>query len=307
MIKLLIAAMLVSFSASSMAAAPMAKIAAPGFYRFMLGDFEITALSDGTVALPMNTLMINTTKEKVEKELKKSFLKSPTETTVNVYLVNTGSKLILIDVGAAGLFGPTLGKLIPNLKASGYQPEQIDEIYVTHLHNDHIGGLFTDSKISFPNAIVRADQHDLDFWLSQENMNKAPAEMKGFFQGPITTFAPYIKENKVKAFEGDTQLIEGIKAVKTHGHTAGHTVYLIESKGNKLIVIGDLIHLGAVQFQNPSVTIQYDSNSKEAATQRKRIFSEAAKEGYIVGAAHISFPGLGHLREENKKFTWLPL
>lgn len=297
---------LMLLSATAFSAAPMSKITNPGFFRFMLGDFEITALSDGNVALPMNNLLSNISKTKLEKEFTRSFLASPTETPVNAYLVNTGNKLILIDAGAAALFGPTLGKLIPSLKASGYEPSQIDEIYITHLHNDHIGGLYTDSKISFPNAIVRADQHDLDYWLSQENLIKAPKEMKGFFEGPIATFAPYMKENKVKPFEGDTQLIEGIKAVKTHGHTAGHTVYLVESKGKKLVVIGDLIHVGAVQFYNPAVTIGFDSNSKEAFSQRMKIFTEAAKEGHIVAAAHIAFPGLGHLRQEGKRFDWLP-
>ncbi len=291
----------------SLASAPMAKTQAPGFYRFMLGDFEITTLSDGTVALPMNTLMLNTTQKKVESELKKFYLDSPTETSVNTFLINTGTKLVLVDAGAASLFGPTLGKLVSNLKASGYTPDQIDEIYITHLHNDHIGGLTNDGKVTFPNAIIRADQHDLDFWLSKENMDKAPEGMKPFFQGPMNVFLPLQKANKVKPFEGDTQLIDGIKAVQTHGHTAGHTVYVVESKGKKLILIGDLIHLGAVQFAHPEVTIQYDSNTKEAAIQRKKIFESVAKEGAIVGASHLSFPGVGHIQKEGKKFIWLPL
>lgn len=305
--KILALVLFAALSANSFAAAPMAKTQAPGFYRFMLGDFEVTVLSDGTVALPMNTLMLNIKKEKVESELKKAYLDSPTETSVNTFLINTGSKLVLIDTGAAALFGPTLGKLVTNLKASGYKPEQIDEVYVTHLHNDHIGGLLAEGKIAFPNAIVRADQHDLDFWLSQANMDKAPEGMKPFFQGPMSVFAELTKAGKVKGFEADAQLVDGIKAVNTHGHTAGHTVYAVESKGKKLIIVGDLIHLGAVQFANPEVTIQYDSNTKEAAAQRKRIFTEAAKEGSIVGAAHISYPGVGHLRQDGKKFIWLPL
>lgn len=306
MINFLLTLILVSFSVSSMASAPMSKIPTPGFYRFMLGNFEVTALSDGTLAID-TALLTNTTKAKADKELKKSFLVSPVVISVNAYLVNTGSKLILIDAGAAALFGPTAGKLIANLKASGYQPEQVDEVYITHMHNDHIGGLFTNKEMTFPNAIVRADQHDLDFWLSQDNLNKAPEGMKPFFQGPIDTFASYTKANKVKPFEGDTQLVDGIKALNTHGHTVGHTTYQIESKGQKLIVIGDLIHLSPIQLADPSVTIQYDTDSKTAAVQRKKIFTDAAKDGAIVGAAHINFPGLGRLRQEGKKFIWLPI
>lgn len=289
------------------AAAPMAKIAAPGFYRFMLGDFEITALSDGTVVLPMHTLMTNVSKEKVEKGLKDAFLAGPFETSVTAYLINTGAKLVLVDTGAAGLFGPTLGKLLLNLKASGYQPEQVDEVYITHLHNDHVGGLLFQDKIAFPNAIVRVDQHDVDFWLSPANMDKAPKEMKPFFQGPTNALAPYIKANKLKTFDGAIQLIDGVKSVDTRGHTPGHSIYLVESKGQKLAIIGDLIHVAALQFENPNITIQYDGDAKEAAVKRIKAFTDAATEGYIVAATHIPFPGLGHIRKNGKKFVWFPL
>jgi glyoxylase-like metal-dependent hydrolase (beta-lactamase superfamily II) len=143
--------------APALAAAPLAKTMAPGFYRVMLGDFEVTALSDGTVALPVNKLL-NTSPAKADKSLARYHQQSPLETSVTGYLVNTGTKLVLIDTGAAGLFGPTLGKLAANLKAAGYQPEQVDEIYITHMHPDHVGGLMAGDKMAFPNATVRADK-----------------------------------------------------------------------------------------------------------------------------------------------------
>jgi glyoxylase-like metal-dependent hydrolase (beta-lactamase superfamily II) len=174
------------------AAAPMVKNSAPGYYRLMLGDFEITALSDGTVDLPVDKLLTNTTPAKVTKALAGSFEKSPLEISVNAYLVNTGSKLVLIDTGAGNLFGPTLGNLLANLKASGYTPDQVDEILITHMHPDHVGGLLTGGKIAFPNAIVRATQQDADFWLSQVNLDKAAAADKGFFQGAMASLEPYV-------------------------------------------------------------------------------------------------------------------
>ncbi|MBY0413454.1 MAG: hypothetical protein K2Q18_04785, partial [Bdellovibrionales bacterium] len=106
---------------------------------------------------------------------------------------------------------------------------------------------------------------------------------------------------------GNTALIPGISAVETNGHTPGHSVYLVESKGQKLLLVGDLIHMGAIQFPNPTVTIQFDSDSKKAMNQRLKTFTEAAKGEYIVGAAHIPFPGLGHLRQDGKKYIWFPL
>ncbi|MGZ9076297.1 MAG: MBL fold metallo-hydrolase, partial [Burkholderiaceae bacterium] len=122
------------------AAAPQLKTSAPGYYRMMLGEFEVTALSDGTVDLHMEQLLTNVTAARIRSALAKAYLKDPVEASVNAYLINTGSKLVLIDAGSGTFFGPTVGKLMANLKASGYQPEQIDEIYITHMHADHVGG-----------------------------------------------------------------------------------------------------------------------------------------------------------------------
>ena len=289
------------------AAAPFAKEQAPGVYRVMVGDFQVTALSDGTVALPVDQLLTRTTPAQVKKILARNYLQSPLETSVNGYLINTGSKLVLVDTGAASLFGPTLGKLVANLKAAGYQPEQVDEVYITHLHPDHVGGLMAGDKPAFPNATVRADQHEADFWLSQANMDKAPADAKGFFQGAMASLNPYIAAGKFKPFDGDSELLPGIRAQAARGHTAGHSLFVAESKGQKIVFWGDLMHVAAVQFENPSVTIQFDTDSKAAAAQRRKAYAEAARQGYLVAAAHLSFPGIGRLRAQGSGYVWLPV
>lgn len=289
------------------AAAPQVKTQAPGFYRVMLGDFEVTALSDGTIMLDAGKLLLDTTPVHVEEALKRDGLKSPVETSVNGFLVNTGAKLVLIDTGTNGLFGPTAGTLVENLKASGYQPEQVDEIYITHMHGDHVGGLMTGGKIAFPNATVRADQKDADYWLSKENLDKAPAAMKGFFQGAQASLNPYVAAGHFKPFSGNTDLVDGIRAVAAPGHTPGQSIYKVESKGQKLVLWGDLIHVGAVQFPEPTITIQYDSDTKAAYAARKRLFAEIEADGTLIGAAHLSFPGLGHIRADGKGYRWIPL
>jgi len=297
-----------AFEAS--AAAPQIKTSAPGYYRMMLGDFEITAVSDGTVDLKVSDLLTNTTAAKVRSALARAHLKDPVETSVTAYLINTGSKLVMIDAGAGAFFGPTLGKLIGNLKASGYQPEQVDEIYLTHLHADHVGGIVSgqpgDYRIAFPNAIVRADKRDADFWLSKANMEAAPKDAKQFFEAAMAALNPYIAANKFKPFDGNTDLTPGIKAVATHGHTPGHTIYVVESQGQRLDLWGDLMHVAAVQFSQPAVTIRFDTNAKAAAAQRKKEFAAAAKRGYWVGAAHLPFPGIGHLRSDGSGYDWTP-
>jgi len=288
------------------AEAPLAKTLPPGFYRMMLGDFEITALSDGTLPLKVETLLTNTSPAKVKKALDRWYLKDPVDTSVNVYLINTGSKLVMVDAGTGVLFGPTLGKLVGNLQASGYRPEQVDEIYITHMHADHVGGLMSGDKLTFPNATVRADKHDADYWLSQANMDAAPQNAKDFFKGAMASLNPYVAAGKFKPFDGDTELVPGVKAMASRGHTPGHTTYVVESKGAKLALWGDLMHVAAVQFAEPSVTIKFDTDPKSAAEQRKSAYADAASKGYWVAAAHLSFPGIGHLRADGKAYAWVP-
>jgi glyoxylase-like metal-dependent hydrolase (beta-lactamase superfamily II) len=300
-------AVLTSQAGSAHANAPLSKTPTPGWYRMMLGDFEVTALSDGTVALPVDKLLAGITPAKVDATLKSNYLKSPVESSVNCFLINTGTKLVLIDAGAGNLFGPTLGKMLANLKASGYQPEQVDEIYITHMHPDHVGDLAANGKMAFPNATVRAAKAEADQWLTPANKDKAPDAMKPFFDGAMSSINPYATAGKFKPIEADGELVPGIRAVSAPGHTNGHTIYEVESKGQKLVVIGDLIHVAAVQFPDPSVTIQFDTDSKKAAAARKKVFADAAKQGYFLAIAHVSFPGIGQLRTDGAGYRWLPV
>ena len=298
---------LAAAAAAASAAGPLQKGQAPGWYRITLGDFEVTALSDGTVGLPVDQLLTNTTADETKAALAQWRLPLPVETSVNGYLVNTGSKLVLIDTGAAGLFGPTLGRLVANLKASGYQPEQVDEIYITHMHADHVGGLVAEGKLAFPNATVRADKRDADFWLSKANLDAAPADAKGFFQGAQASLNPYVAAGKFKAFDGSSELVPGVRSIATYGHTPGHSIYAVESKGQKLVLWGDLMHVAAVQFAKPFVTIAFDTDAKAAAPQRAQVFADAAKDGFLVGGAHLSFPGIGRLKAQGAGYDFQPL
>jgi glyoxylase-like metal-dependent hydrolase (beta-lactamase superfamily II) len=272
-----------------------------------LGAFEVTALSDGTVDLPVDKLVNNLSPAKVKAALARSYLRAPVETSVNGYLVNTGSKLVLIDSGAAGLFGPTLGKLLANLKASGYTPEQVDEVYITHLHGDHVGGITgADGKAVFPNAVVRLDAKEAAYWLDPAALDKAQGEMKDAFKGAAMSMKPYVDTGRMKTFDGNTELVPGIRAVAAHGHTPGHTIYAVESNGQKMVVWGDLMHIAAVQFPEPQVSVNFDSDSKAAMPQRRKAYADAAKNGYFVAVAHVSFPGIGQLRADGKGYRWLP-
>jgi glyoxylase-like metal-dependent hydrolase (beta-lactamase superfamily II) len=304
---LVLALAVVCAAGTSFAKAPFARGQAPGWYRRSLGDFEVTALLDGTMALPIEKFLTNTTPARIAAALAKVYLKPPFETSFNCYLINTGTKLVLIDAGAGALLGPTLGKLVSNLKASGYQPEQVDEIYLTHMHIDHVGSLVANGKLAFPNAVLRAAKAEGEQWLSQANLDKAPEDDKEGYKGVMASVNPYVSAGKYQPFEGKTELVPGITALPTVGHTNGHTIYVVESKGQKLVLWGDLMHVAAVQFPEPGVTILADTDSKKAAAERKRAFAEAAKQGTFVGVAHVPFPGLGQLRAEGRGYRWVPV
>lgn len=288
------------------AAAPAPKTQAPGWYRMLLGDFEVTALSDGTVPLEVKKLLTNTTPTRVDVLLKRAFLADPVETSVNAYLVNTGAKLVLIDAGAGMLFGPTLGGLVTNLKAAGYQPEQVDEIYITHMHPDHVGGLVAAGAPAFPHAIVRADRRDADFWLAPATLDAAPESDKGFVRGAMASINPYVAAGRFKPFDGASELVPGIRAVPTYGHTKGHTMYVVESKDQTLAVLGDLMHVAAVQFPEPAVTIRFDTDPKMAAAERKRVYADSAARRHWLAVAHLPFPGIGHIRPDGRGYVYVP-
>jgi len=151
------------------AEAPMVKTQAPGYYRMMLGQFEVTALHDGALELDVN-LLKNARGDSLNRMLARMFVGTPKmQTAVNAYLINTGSNLVLVDAGAAKLFGPGLGHVVDNMRAAGYDPAQVDTVIVTHLHGDHIGGLNDSAgQMAFPNAAIHVPQSDNDFWMSQE-------------------------------------------------------------------------------------------------------------------------------------------
>ncbi|MDE2083036.1 MAG: MBL fold metallo-hydrolase [Burkholderiales bacterium] len=290
------------------AQAPQVRTQAPGYYRLMVGKFEITALSDGTVKLPVDQLLTHTTPAQVDRMLALDHLSPPVETSVNGFLVNTGRQLVLIDTGAAGLFGPTLGRLVANLQAAGYRPEQVDEILITHMHADHVGGLATpDGKAVFPNAIVRASQQDADYWLSEKNLQAAKPDEQGAFRNAMASLKPYVDSGRFKPFSGATDLLPGLRAVPAPGHTPGHTIYLAESEGQRIAFWGDLLHVAAVQFAQPQVTIAFDSDARQAEPSRLKNFADAARQGYLVAFAHVSFPGIGHLRAQGRGYVWQPV
>lgn len=281
----------------------------PGYYHMNLGQTQVTALYDGFIKLDPKILH-GVSADDMQSLLARVFAETDEgiQTAVNGYLLNTGSNIVLVDVGAGSCFGPTLGKIIENLRAAGYQPDQVDTVLLTHLHGDHGCGLVTASgQPAFPNATVYAAHEEAAFWLDKDIAAKAPQEAQPFFKMAQDAVAPYRANARFKTFKAGDTLVPGVIAVAEYGHTPGHTGFLISSDTHELLIWGDVVHSHAVQFAHPEVSIDFDVNPEQAIATRQRVFENAAKQRLWVAGAHLPFPGLGHVRTEQAGYAWVPL
>lgn len=263
---------------------------------------------DGTVPVDANQLLKSEHEHQVDELLKESFINNPVETSINAYLIKTNNRLILVDTGAGTLFNDSAsGNILESLGNAGYHPEQITDILLTHIHLDHSGGLTVNGKIQFPNATIHVDQKEIDFWLKHENQDKH--EPRGYTSNrpAFLTLKPYLKKGSVKTFEGASELFLGLKSVPYYGHTFGHCAFVLESNSEKMVFLGDLVHIAAVQFHAPTLANEFDFDKTKAAKQRKKIYAEASSENYLIAADHIPFPGFGRLKKSNNGYEWIPV
>jgi glyoxylase-like metal-dependent hydrolase (beta-lactamase superfamily II) len=278
----------------------------PGFYRYKLGNYEITSLSDGSVPQDLHALLKGGSQSEVNQLLTNAHLQSPVEASINAFLINTGTKIILVDTGAGGFFGPGYGgKLIERLKNIGYGADQITDILITHVHTDHTGGLVKDGQAAFPNATIYIGKADLDFFLNVKNQNGANGYDKAYFQQATAALTPYVKLGHISPISGSKLLFPGVNAMPTPGHTPGHYFYKVESAGKSITFIGDSIHVESVQFPKPEITITYDVDQPAAAKQRAIQFERMAKEGSLIAAPHLPYPGIGYINQATEGYKFI--
>ena len=292
-----------------LAAPPQHHDQAPGFYRLKLGDFEVTALYDGTGVFDPHWLNgAKATMDGVVTGLQED--PHMLDVVDSGFLVNTGKQLVLVDAGAGTwLGGGALGRLAGSLRSAGYTPEEVDLVLVTHLHSDHVGGLTTqDGNRVFPNAEVYVAKAESDFWLSAEIAAKAPKDAQPFFQSAQAIAAPYIKAGKWHTFRGSEAIVDGMQIVALPGHTPGHAGYEFSSKGQKILFWGDIVHAQRVQLQHPEVTAIFDIDQIAAAATRSAWLARLVRENVLIATPHTSlFPALGRLRKEGSGYSWVPV
>ena len=291
------------------AAAPLAGKQAPSFYRTKLGDFEITIVNDGIrVASPPENFIRNVSKEQMFAAAEAAYMpKGNLVTPFNPVIVNTGSKLVLLDTGFGAGVGPTVGLLQSTMTAAGIDPKQIDTVVISHMHGDHILGLKNaDGSLAFPNAEIKVPAVDWAFWMSDENMNKA---QDGFTKGQMgfnrKIFANL--KDKVTQYEWGKEVAPGITSIDAKGHTPGHSALVIASGSARVMFQADLTNVPDLFLRNPEWQVMFDNDAATAIASRKRIYDMAAAEKMAISGYHFPFPSVGHIEKDGAGYRLVPI
>lgn len=280
----------------------MTNMQVPAVYHQKVGDVTVTVVSDGGMQFPFWPYY-ELDEVKGKQILDNSFEMSPPFLNTNCFVVNVEGRLTLIDAG----IGMGLGVVLNNIKASGYAIEDIKTVLLTHLHPDHSNGLIlSDGTKAFPNAEIVVRDIEFDYWTDNRNIKDPSNENElGNFQMAQAALAPY--EGRIRTFGAeDNEPVSGIQAIEAPGHTPGHTAYLVESNGDRLLIWGDILHNATIQLLRPEEKLAMDVNPDQAIETRKRILDWTAEERLLVTGMHLNFPGLGHVRKESNHYVHVP-
>ena len=291
---------------SALAKAPKLGTQPSYFYRFNLGNSEVTVVSDGPLPLgPPKGTFVGVPDEEVKKMLSDNFLR--TDDVIleqNSPIVNMGDKLVLFDtgMGTSKAFGPTTGRLQKSIAEAGIKSSDIDAVVLSHAHIDHIGGIVgEDGKSLFPNAQFYIAQSDFDFWTDE-----------GKLGGPLKDFVVHARKNllpvrdRLVFIKDGQEFLPGIQAIAAPGHTVGHTVFMITSGDRSLCYIGDLAHHPVLLLEKPLTEFMCDTDPKQSAQSHVRMLGMLADKRIPLLAYHFAWPGIGHVARQGEGFRYFP-
>lgn len=290
---------------SAHATAPMLGENQPDFYRFRLGDFEVTTIRDGARASdgPHPMFAGDQEADTVHELLRENRL--PETRFVLGYaptLVNTGTELVLFDTGlGAGSRGDGLGNTRAVLQTAGYTPEQVDVVVITHMHPDHIGGLMEEGGPAFPNARYVTGETEYDFWTAPERKSGPTEQLAGMVESLVVPLA-----EKTSFVKDGGAVASGITAMAAFGHTPGHMIYMIESQGRQLAITADTANHFVISLQRPDWGFRFDAIPEMAVETRKRVFGMIATDRIPFIGYHMPFPSIGFVEPLDNGFRYIP-
>src|SRR5881296_2671709 len=301
-----------SIVAPAPAAAPPAGKQAPGFYRYKVGIYEITVVTDGARSFPLpDTFVNNAKKDEVNAALEAAHLPKDTMTLVfNPIVINTGSKLIAIDTG----YGPaeaakpnsTHGQYQQNLAAAGIDAKAIDTVIISHYHQDHVDGVVgVDGNPAFPNAEILVPAVEHKFWMDDGEMSRAsPGRMEGLFRNNRRVFSGEILK-RTSTYEWGKEIAPGITAVATPGHTPGHTSFVIASGSARMFVFSDVTNRPELFVRNPDWHAFFDQIPVQAEQTRRKVLDMLIADKMLVQTFHAPFPALGHMEKDGQSYRFV--
>jgi glyoxylase-like metal-dependent hydrolase (beta-lactamase superfamily II) len=286
------------------AAAPMATAQAPGFYRYKIGDLQITAINDGVASRPLDGFIRNADLPAVQKALDDAMLPNNAVTIpFTTLVVNDGKKLTLLDTGNGDSGAPTSGTWMTNFRAAGFTPEQVDTVVISHFHGDHVNGMrLKNGTAVFANAEVMVPAAEWAFWMDDARAAAAPDAMKGAFANVRRVFEPL--KAAVKQYEAGKEVVTGINTVAAYGHTPGHTAFVI---GGKLLALSDTTNHPALFVRNPGWHAIFDMDGAAAEATRRKMLDMAIADKLQVAFYHAPFPATGSIVKDGAGYRMVPV
>jgi glyoxylase-like metal-dependent hydrolase (beta-lactamase superfamily II) len=286
------------------AAAPLATTQAPGFYRYKAGDLQITAINDGFFRRPLEGFIRNAELPAVQKVL--SDAAQPTDAAFipfTTLVVNDGKKLTLLDTGNGNSGAPTSGTWMANFRAAGFTPEQVDTIVISHFHGDHINGIrLKEGNAVFPNAEILVPEPEWAFWMDDARAAAAPDPMKPAFANVRRVFEPI--KGAVKQYKPGAEVAGGVVSVAAHGHTPGHTAFVV---GGKVLAVADATNNPVLFVTNPGWHAVFDMDGAAAEATRRKLLDMAIADKLQVSFYHAHFPATGAVVKDGAGYRMIPV
>lgn len=295
-------------SGSVQAKAPMMGSSRPSHYRFKLGEFEVTTIYDGALQVPKVHPIFgkNQPAEEVQAFLKEQHL--PTDKmaiSFSPVVVNTGEEVILFDSGyGEGRRDKGAGKLAAAIEAAGFSPDSIDVVVLTHLHPDHISGLMSGGKPSFPNARYVTGDTEYDFWSKEDLLSSGNEQMVGRAKAVQANVVPLAE--KAKFIKPGEDVVTGITSIEASGHTPGHMIYNIESAGKRFVIFADTTNHYAASLAKPDWHCGFDMDAEKAVETRKKVLDMIAADRVPASGYHMPFPAVGYVEKNGSGYRWVP-